>query len=71
MPCCVFPKSNTHRRLVDGKPVSTTDEFCAYLEGLGAGAGAGEAQGRAGACRRTELSTLSFEGKNTIVWGAG
>ncbi len=71
VPCCVFPKSNTHRRLADGKPVSTTDEFCAYLEGLGAGAGAGEAQGRAGACRRTELSTLSFEGKNTIVWGAG
>lgn len=80
VPCCVFPKSNTHRRLPGGRTVQTTEELCEYLEGLAtAGGGNGGAQrhkrsGRASGARRGELgggtgtSVLSFEGKNTVVY---
>lgn len=81
VPCCVFPKSNTHRRLPGGRTVQTTEELCEYLEGIatsGGGSGNGGAQrhqrsGRASGARRGELrgagtSVLSFEGKNTIVY---
>ena len=109
VPCCVFKTHNTHRRLLDGSKVSTTEELCAYLEQLGqdgeegggeqgrdgsggwekgrggavgdsAAGGRGAAVGDDGAVphpnqpaartwfRRAELSTLFFEGKNTVVY---
>ncbi|CAG9464591.1 unnamed protein product [Pedinophyceae sp. YPF-701] len=37
VPCCVFARENDHRRLPDGRPVSTHDELIRYLAGLDPG----------------------------------
>jgi hypothetical protein len=59
VPCCVFPNSNPHRRLPDGQPVRSHEEFCRYL------------QAKHQAIRRAELP---FAGRNTVLYydaGAG
>ena len=62
VPCCVFSKSNPHRRLRDGSPVSTHEQFCDFLESLGDGV-EGSRVGR------TQLN--HFEGRNIVVFGLG
>jgi len=61
VPCCVFPKSNPHRRL-RGKAVESHGDFCEYLESLGAVEGGG-----ASGVQRSAISSLAFEGRNVIV----
>lgn len=56
VPCCVFPKSNPDRRGPDGRPVTTTKEFVAYL------------RAKAGGIR---TAFLPFEGRNVIVFSVG
>ena len=64
VPCCVFPKSNPHRRL-RGKAVESHEHFCEYLVSLGAVKGGG-----ASGVQRTAISSLAFEGRNIIVHSA-
>ena len=64
VPCCVFPKSNPHRRL-RGKAVESHEHFCEYLVSLGAVTGGG-----ASGVQRTAISSLAFEGRNIIVHSA-
>ena len=62
VPCCVFYKSNPNRKLRDGTPVETHEQFCNYLVELG-----GEYEGaRVGRCQLND-----FEGRNTIVYNLG
>ena len=68
VPCCVFANTNAHRRLPNGKRVRTHLEFCDYLEYLGRESEAHVEHAPRSVCRRTELSNLSFEGRNIIVF---
>lgn len=56
VPCCVFPTSNAHRRLADGQPVRSHEEFCLYL------------RAKHPAIMRTELP---FAGRNTVLYYLG
>mmetsp|Transcript_16295 Transcript_16295/g.23267 ORF Transcript_16295/g.23267 Transcript_16295/m.23267 type:complete len:274 (-) Transcript_16295:313-1134(-) len=60
VPCCVFPNSFLHRRLVvnDGReiPVRTHDQFCSYLHKKDV---------------RFLMETLPFEGRNVAIWWGG
>lgn len=62
VPCCVFYKSNPNRKLRDGTPVETHEQFCDYLVEVGdeyEGARVGRAQ------------LNDFEGRNTVVYNLG
>uniref|UniRef100_A0A6U5HNL6 Uncharacterized protein n=1 Tax=Calcidiscus leptoporus TaxID=127549 RepID=A0A6U5HNL6_9EUKA len=54
LPCCVFPKSNTHRACRNGLPVLSHEQFCTYLQEKHPG------------IRRTRLSRM--EGRNVLLW---
>jgi len=54
LPCCVFPKSNTHRMLRDGSPVLSHEQFCVYL------------QEKHPSIRRTRLTKM--EGRNVLLY---
>lgn len=53
VPCCVFPKSNVHRRTADGTPVVSHEQFCRYL---------------AQKHPAIQSTTLSIEGRNTLLF---
>lgn len=54
VPCCVFPKLFSWRRLEGGAPVRTHEEFVEYL--------------RSKCPQRIKVTTLDFVGRNTVVY---
>lgn len=57
VPCCVFPKLFPDRRIEDGRPVITYDDFIEYLQHKG------RAHGKV-----VEKATLKFAGSNTVLF---
>jgi len=53
VPCCVFPNVFSMRRLADGRPVRSYDEFCTWL--------CEQADG-------SRMAFLPFEGRNRVVY---
>ena len=56
VPCCVFPEMNRHRRMPDGSPVRSWEQFLQYLEAKDEG------------IRR---QTLPFPGRNVVLYHMG
>lgn len=56
VPCCVFPEMNRHRRMPDGSPVRTWEQFLVYLQAKDEG------------IRRTNLP---FPGRNVVLFHMG
>ena len=52
VPCCVFPKLFDNR-ILDGKKVTTHEQFCQYLVKKDS---------------RLRMETLPFDGRNTAIW---
>ncbi|GAQ78338.1 hypothetical protein KFL_000110350 [Klebsormidium nitens] len=57
VPCCVFPKLFPDRRIGDGRPVITYEDFVEYLQRKG------KAHGKV-----VEKATLKFAGSNTVLF---
>lgn len=56
VPCCVFPEMNRHRRMPDGSPVRSWEQFLQYLESKDEG------------IRR---QTLPFPGRSVVLYHMG
>jgi hypothetical protein len=59
-PCCVFADLFAERRLRDGTPVRTYDQFCQYLVDLAADSGAA-----------VEIDHMCVAGRNKVIFSRG
>ena len=60
VPCCVYAKEFSRRRLRDGTQVTTHEQLCAYLMEKTSASGA-----------EVRMSTLDMRGKNVVIWSLG
>ena len=65
VPCCVFPTQFPKRRLPNGQPVQTYDDFCEYISNI---LGGGSSDGTE---NKIQESELDFEGRNKVFFYHG